>query len=349
VGKSFLEQLQWLSEQRRPSLELTLSYIATSNKAFYNAEYSLGIENALEELAASTQTPFDLPKLAKHLAASPDKVILVDNTGTGVVANAYPMFLKHGISIVTPSKKAFAGPYQLWQDIFAAAASSGAVPYLEASVGAGLPLISTLKDLVYGGDEIYKIEGALSGTLGYLFSSFAPIEGAGQKWSAAVERAKDLGFTEPDPREDLNGLDVARKLIIFARLAGLPIESTTSFPIHTMVPKELESLATSDEFLQRLPEFDERMEEMKRAAEDQGKVLRYVGKIDMTTKRVEVGPEAFDKSHPVAVLKGSDNMISFYTKRYPNTPLIVQGAGAGAEVTAMGIIGGIYKVAERIA
>lgn len=288
--------------------------------------------------------------LAEHLSAPPLKTILIDNTGTQLVADAYPVFLERGISIVTPSKKAFAGSSQLWDDIFAAAASSGAIPYIEASVGAGLPLVSTLKDLINTGDEITKIEGALSGTLSYLFTTFAPADAStGQPWSVAVKKAQDLGFTEPDPRDDLNGLDVARKLIIFARLLGLKVESIASFPVHSLVPKELGTGVTSAEFLDRLSEFDVRMEEIKKSAEEQGKVVRYVGKIDMSTKTIEVGLETFEKTHPIAVLKGSDNLVSFYTKRYGRNPLIIQGAGAGGEVTAMGITNGIIKVASQIA
>lgn len=344
-----MPQLKWLSVQR-PSPKLNVVYIATSKKALYNADEVLNIEAALDDLQVSSQTPMDFSRLAEYLSASPSKTLLIDNTGTQLVADAYPVFLARGISIVTPSKKAFAGSSQLWDDIFAAAASSGAVPYVEASVGAGLPLVSTLKDLINTGDEITKIEGALSGTLSYLFTTFAPADAsAGQPWSAAVKKAQELGFTEPDPRDDLNGLDVARKLIIFARLIGLQVESIASFPVHSLVPKELGSGVTSAEFLDRLPEFDARMEEIKKSAEEQGKVVRYIGKIEMSTKTIEVGLETFEKTHPIAALKGSDNLVSFYTKRYGSNPLIIQGAGAGGEVTAMGITNGIIKVVSQIA
>lgn len=202
--------------------------------------------------------------------------------------------------------------------------------------------------MVDTGDEVTKIEGVFSGTMSFLFNSFAPVEGSGGQWSAEVKKAKDLGYTEPDPRDDLNGLDVARKLTILARLAGLPVESPTSFPVQSLIPKELESVASGDEFLQRLPEFDSQMEETKIAAQKQGKVVRFVGSIDVATKAVKVGLEMFDKSHPIAALKGSDNIISFYTKRYGANPLIIQGAGAGGEVTAMGVTSDLLKVLSQI-
>ncbi|KAI0011500.1 homoserine dehydrogenase-domain-containing protein [Xylariaceae sp. FL0662B] len=343
VGKCFLSQLEALAI-RRPNPKLGLCYIATITKALFKPDYSLQTENVLQELAASTEAPLSLPKLVEYLAGAPSKVVLVDNTSSQDVADSYPLFLRRGINVITPNKKAFSGSYKLWQDIFSAAATSGAKVYHESSVGAGLPVISTLKDLVDTGDEVTKIEGVFSGTMSFLFNSFAPVEGAGGQWSAEVKKAKELGYTEPDPRDDLNGLDVARKLTILARLAGLPVESPTSFPVQSLIPKELESVSSGDEFLQRLPEFDARMEETKAAAQKQGKVVRFVGSIDVTTKAVKVGLEMFDKSHPIAALKGSDNIISFYTKRYGSNPLIIQGAGAGGEVTAMGVTSDLLKV-----
>ncbi|KAI0899207.1 homoserine dehydrogenase-domain-containing protein [Annulohypoxylon nitens] len=348
VGKCFLSQFQALSK-RRPTPKLSLSYISTSKKALFNADYSsIEVDNVVQDLAASIKAPLSLPQVADYLAAAPSKVILVDNTSSQDVADAYPLFLSRGVSIVTPNKKAFSGSYKLWQDIFTAAATSGAKVYHESSVGAGLPVISTLKDLVDTGDEVTKIEGVFSGTMSFLFNSFAPVEGSGGLWSNEVKKAKELGYTEPDPRDDLNGLDVARKLTILARLAGLPVESPLAFPVQSLIPKELESVASGDEFLQRLPEFDSQMGETKLAAEKQGKVVRFVGSIDVAAKAVKVGLETFDKSHPIAGLKGSDNIISFYTKRYGSNPLIIQGAGAGGEVTAMGVTSDLLKVLSQI-
>jgi homoserine dehydrogenase len=315
----------------------------------YSPQYApLTYDDISTKLAESTQEPLSVSKTIDFLAAAPSKAILVDNTSSQDVADQYPNFLSRGISVVTPNKKAFSGSYKLWQDIFAAAASSGAAVYHESSVGAGLPVISTLKDLVDTGDSVTRIEGVFSGTMSFLFNSFAPTEGSGGKWSAEVAKAKELGYTEPDPRDDLNGLDVARKLTILARLVGLQVESPTSFPVQSLIPMELESVASGDEFLQRLPEFDAQMEETKNSAEREGKVVRFVGSIDVAKKEVKVGLEKFDRSHPIAALKGSDNIISFYTKRYGANPLIIQGAGAGGEVTAMGVTADLLKVLQRI-
>ncbi len=344
-------QLESLSTQisRKSSTKLSLVLVSRSKNVLYSPQYAaLPYSDISSRLAHSTQESLSLPKIIEYLAAAPAKVVLVDNTSSQVVADSYPAILKKGISIVTPNKKAFSGSYMLWQEIFTAAQDSGAKVYHESSVGAGLPVISTLKDLVDTGDEVTRIEGVFSGTMSFLFNSFAPMEGKGGKWSEEVKKAKDLGYTEPDPRDDLNGLDVARKLTILARLAGLPIESPTSFPVQSLIPHELESVASGDEFLRRLPEFDSQMEKTKIAAEKEGKVVRFVGSIDVTKKEVRVGLEKFDRSHPIAALKGSDNIISFYTKRYGSHPLIIQGAGAGGEVTAMGVTGDLIKVLERV-
>jgi homoserine dehydrogenase len=234
---------------------------------------------------------------------------------------------------VTPNKKAFSGGLSLWKGIQEAAYrpqpghDTKGLVYHESSVGAGLPIISTLKDLIDTGDKVLKIEGVFSGTMSFLFNNFAPADGEGGKWSAEVKKAKEAGFTEPDPRDDLNGVDVARKLVILARICGLDIESTDAFPVQSLIPTELESVKSGEQFMEKLPQFDSSMEEVKNEAVKEGKVVRFVGSIDVGMKALKVGLEKFDKSHPIAGLKGSDNIVGFYTERYGSNPLVVQGAG----------------------
>ncbi|KAK2068573.1 hypothetical protein P8C59_003205 [Phyllachora maydis] len=295
VGRCFLAQLESLVK-RRWNPELVLYYVASSKKAAYSDDWSgISVANALSRLSKSTQEPLGPSALADRLKSAPSPVVLVDNTSSQDIADSYPIFLSRGVSIVTPNKKAFSGSWKLWQDIFAASAHSGALVYHEASVGAGLPVVSTLKDLLDTGDEVTKIEGVFSGTMSFLFNSFAPISGSGGQWSAAVKEAKELG------------------------LAGLQVESPTSFPVQSLIPKELETASNGDEFLQKLPQFDSQMDDIKSGATKEGKAVRFVGSIDMTSKQVKVGLERFDRSHPIAALKGSDNIISFYTKRIPRT------------------------------
>jgi homoserine dehydrogenase len=335
-----------LSQSPSSPIYLSLIWLSTSKKAVYHNDYK-SLSNWESELASNSKPTLALPQLQDYLVKAPGKVVLVDNTSNQDVADSYPAFLKKGISIVTPNKKAFSGSYTLWREIFAAASNgtgAGGYVFHESSVGAGLPVISTLKDLIETGDEVTKIEGVFSGTMSFLFNSFQPTSGGGGKFSAEVTSAKEKGYTEPDARDDLNGLDVARKLTILARLAGLPVESPTSFPVQSLIPAELESCASGDEFLARLPEFDGQMDKLKQDAEAEGKVVRFVGSVDVPKGAVKVGLEKFDKSHPIAALKGSDNIIAFYTKRYGDNPLIIQGAGAGGDVTAMGVTADLVKV-----
>lgn len=357
VGKAFLNQLEHvrvrLSKQPVP-VNLSLVLVRRSTKQLFSADFKpLSIPTALEQLEKESSAPQPFPTTLDSLAKAPGRVILVDNTSDQTLAETYPSILQKGVSIVTPNKKAFSHTYDLWQKIQAAAAN-GSGPataghiYHESSVGAGLPVLSTLNELVATGDRVTKIEGVFSGTMSFLFNSFMPVAGGGGTFAAEVAKAKDLGYTEPDPRDDLNGLDVARKLTILARLAGLAVESPTSFPVQSLIPAELEDSKSGDEFLSRLPEFDSRMEDLKASARKQGKVVRFVGSIDVGSKDVKVGLEEFDASHPIAALKGSDNIINFYSERYGANPLIIQGAGAGAEVTAMGVTGDLLKVVRSL-
>ncbi|MCJ1410208.1 hypothetical protein MMC19_004293 [Ptychographa xylographoides] len=358
VGTAFLDQLAALT----PAPPISLVLISRSSKSLSVLSFSepLALPIVPSDLAASTQpalTPSEILAYLENGNLTGSKCVLIDNTSNQKLAESYPSFLSRGISIVTPNKKAFSGPLDLWQDIHSASypqTPKGGLCYHESTVGAGLPIISTLKDLIATGDKVTKIEGVFSGTMSFLFNNFAPLSaspssgGAGGKWSAEVAKAKALGFTEPDPRDDLNGLDVARKLVILARLAGLDIQDTSAFPVESLIPTALESCESGDEFMARLPEFDAQMEAMKDAAEKEGKVVRYVGSIDVVGRKLRVGLERLDRGHPVAGLSGSDNIVNFYTERYGARPLIVQGAGAGAEVTAMGVTADLLKVLERI-
>ncbi|KAI9889420.1 MAG: hypothetical protein M1814_005356 [Vezdaea aestivalis] len=346
VGAAFLSQLESLSKTR----PLSTILISRSKQMILSPDFRpLDLENWQTELELFPTATLPFSEILNILSSAPGPVVLVDNTSNQDVADAYPSTLRRGIAVVTPNKKAFSSGLGLWEDIFSAAAAKDAPPvYHESSVCAGLPVISTLKDLVATGDRVDKIEGVFSGTMSYLFNSFCPVNGEGQKFSAVVRKARALGYTEPDPRDDLNGLDVARKLTILARLAGLMVEGPESFPVQSLIPAGLEDKNSAEDFLDGLADSDETMDRLKEAAEKEGKVLRYVGSIDMASKRVEVKIDKFDKSHPIAALQGSDNVVSFYTKRYGKNPMIIQGAGAGADVTAMGVTGDLIKVIERL-
>ncbi|OJJ07848.1 hypothetical protein ASPVEDRAFT_57097 [Aspergillus versicolor CBS 583.65] len=360
VGSHVLSQLSWISTHH-PSTHFNLIYLATIDGALYNDNYKpIDIETALNRL----QTPgakrslLTIQTLATYLANAPYRAILADITSCDTIAQSYPLFLERGISIVTPNKKAFSGSYELWRDIFDAARCGGALIGHESSVGAGMPIISTMRDFGITGDRVMRVEGVVSGALSFLFNEFAPLAtspavsgsaggSAGGRWSEIVKKARERGYTQPDPRDDLNGLDVARDVTILARLAGLPIEQG-SFPVQSLVPKELEGIGSAEEFLARLPEFDERMDEERERAVNAGRVLRHVGIVDIVNRRAEVGLKWFEPDDPIARLQGRDNVIRFYTKRYGDDPLIISGAGAGGSVTAMGVTGDMLRILHQL-
>ncbi|WWC86710.1 uncharacterized protein L201_001587 [Kwoniella dendrophila CBS 6074] len=279
--------------------------------------------------------------------------IFIDSTGSELIPSIYPQILGMGINIVTPNKKATSSSNELWQDIKSKIyPNTSTLYYGESTVGAGLPILSTLKDLIETGDEIEKIEGVFSGTLSYIFNEFSTSQGSNVKFSDVVKVAKDNGYTEPDPRDDLSGTDVARKLTILSRLIPTsPIleEGYASVPTESLVPDILSNASTKEEYLERLAEGDDYFNKLRSDALKENKVIRYVGVIDLKNNKVECKLGKYPTDHAFATaLKGSDNIISFTTKRYSARPLIIQGSGAGADVTAMGVTSDLIKIHERL-
>ena len=233
-----------------------------------------------------------------HRASCNDPALLVvDCTASDAIPSHYEDLLNHRISIATPNKKGVSGTLDLWRGIVRSASSSRAMVYYEATVGAGLPVISTLQDLYESKDQVLKIEGIFSGTLSYIFNEFGTGTG---KFSQVVKEAKEKGYTEPDPRDDLNGMDVARKLTILGRTIGMDIEGPPSpniFPIDSLIPSVLVNVKSGDEFLAGLPAHDAEFDEKREAAKKEGKVLRYVGSIDVPTGTIKVGLETYHLRH----------------------------------------------------
>ena len=265
--------------------------------------------------------------------------VFVDCTASEEVAAAYEGLLKSSISVVTPNKRAQCGPYEYYVRLKQASSKRGVQLLFETSVGAGLPVISTLNDLLKSGDSIVSIEAVLSGTLSYIFHSFGP----GKPFSEVVLSAKQAGYTEPDPRDDLNGLDVARKMLILAREAGCQMEMT-AVEVENLISAECRAAKSVEEFFLRLKELDGYFEDRRRRAAEVGRKLCYIARL--ASGRVNVALKEIDSSHPFYGLSGSENIISFTTKRYSNRPLVVKGPGAGAEVTAAGVFADILRLAS---
>ena len=341
VGRVLLAQLDSQVERLRAlNLDLRVRGIAGSKRMLL-VEKSIDLRLWAEQLATAGE-PLDLEKFADHVQADyiPHTAI-IDCTASAEVAARYHAWLVRGIHVVTPNKKANSGPLPYYRALKEARRSAGTHYLYEATVGAGLPIIQTLRDLRETGDDILRIEGIFSGTLAYLFNVFDGSE----SFSSIVRAAKLKGYTEPDPRDDLSGMDVARKLIILAREMGLTLEMS-DVEVQGLVPKALENV-TVQEFMDRLPQFDAQMSALLNNAKQQQQVLRYVGRIDASGKAT-VGLTHLDVKHAFANIALTDNVVRFATRRYCDNPLIVQGPGAGPEVTAGGVFSDLLRLSAYL-
>ncbi|GJP38390.1 hypothetical protein CLOM_g22833 [Closterium sp. NIES-68] len=270
-------------------------------------------------------------------------VALADCTASEAVADCYAAWMRGGVTVITPNKKASSGPLTRLAEMAAARQQGGSRFYYECTVGAGLPVIYTLRRQLDTGDKLVRCEGIFSGTLSYIFNS---LDGS-KPFSQIVAEAKAAGYTEPDPRDDLKGMDVARKVVIVAREAGLQLE-LADVPVQSLVPQPLQNVASVDEFLSRLPDFDSEITNKLKEAQAANEVLRFVGIVDMAKGGASVELRRYPKTHPFASLTGSDNMISFQTERYFDMPLVVRGPGAGAAVTAAGVFTDLLRLCSHV-
>jgi aspartokinase/homoserine dehydrogenase 1 len=263
--------------------------------------------------------------------------VIIDCTANQTIAHQYINFIEKGIHVITPNKHANAGDLDYYKKLKLLTQKRNIHYLYEATVCAGLPVIDTLQDILKTGDHILKIEGVISGTLSYIFNELAK----GRVFSEIVMEAKKLGYTEPDPREDLSGMDVARKLVCLAREIGHDV-TLDDVKVYDLIPAALKSCNT-DEFLEKLPTYDAQMQHVIANANNKKEKLCYVGAID-SNGTMNVAIKSFPESHPFARLNGTDNMLIFHTRRYHENPLIIQGPGAGAEVTAAGIFADLLRL-----
>lgn len=342
IGSTLIEQIKaqanFLKEKR--SLEIKIVGLANS-KTMYFDEEGVDLHKWKQLLTASDQKTDIAGFIDRMKNYNLSNAIFVDNTADAKVASFYESILDASISISTPNKIATSSSYLQYQRLKTIAERRGVPFRYETNVGAGLPVISTLEDLISSGDRIIKIEGVLSGSLSFIFNAF---DGS-RPFSEIVQEARKRGFTEPDPRIDLNGIDVRRKLIILARETGLPLEAG-DVTIHQILPESCQMAPDVDAFFDALVAADDHFAAMHREAESTGKALRFIAKLE--NNNASIGLEAVDASHPFYSLSGSDNMIVFTTERYKERPLVVRGPGAGAEVTAAGVFAEIIKIGNYL-
>jgi aspartokinase/homoserine dehydrogenase 1 len=342
VGKALLAQLAERAPvlRERFSLDLRLRAVASSRRMLLS-DAGIPPEEALARLEKEG-VPVDLGLLASHVRAPhlPHGVV-VDCSASEDVASHYERWLGAGLHVVTPNKRAGSGPLARHRAL-RAFERRGRHWLYEATVGAGLPVIGTLRDLSRTGDRIDRVEGVLSGTLSYVFNVF---DGS-RPFSEVVREAKRLGYTEPDPRDDLSGADVARKLVILAREIGLDLE-LSDVEVESLVPAHAAGAANPEAFLEQLALGDRAMGERLDAARAKKAVLRYVGVVDRGG-RARVSLAEYDEAHPFARLGATDNVFAFTTARYATRPLVVQGPGAGPHVTASGVFADLLRLADWV-
>lgn len=342
IGGTFLKQLHEHLEELRTQkhIEVQVRAIADSKKMLLS-ENAINLENWIENFATHSDV-LDLNKFSKHVQTTHiPHAVIIECTASSALSPFYIDWLKQGVHIISPNKKANTNSMKEYNEIRLAAKKSNRHYLYSTNVGAGLPIIQTLRDLYSTGDKILTIQGILSGTLSFIFNEY---DGS-QPFSEVVRLAKDKGYTEPDPREDLSGQDVMRKIVILAREAGLNIEPN-EVHVESLVPSPLLSVS-ADEFMQRLPELDSHMAQLVLKAQQKEKVLRFVGTIDQSGK-ARVGIEELSKTHPFANVSGTDNIVLFQTKRYTQQPLVVKGPGAGPEVTAAGVFADLLRLSKYL-
>ncbi len=341
VGSKLLEQIDNQTDYLIENLRLKIRVIAISNSkkmvlgtdAMDLSQWDIMLEES--KTKASVDLFFEHAKKL-NLRNS----IFVDNTASDVIAKEYARFLNNNIGVVTCNKIAAADALNNYLNLKKISRKYGS-PYLfETNVGAGLPIIDTLNNLIASGDQIIKIQAVLSGSLNFVFNNFKK----GIKFHDVVLEAQQQGYTEPDPKIDLSGIDVARKILILARESGMKIE-LESIENESFLPKKCLNTKDSKSFFESLLQHNDHFEKMLENAEKQGAKMKYVAQLE--NGKAQVGIQLVKEGHDFYNLEGSDNIILFYTNRYSAQPLIVKGAGAGADVTASGIFADIIRIGRQ--
>lgn len=341
IGSTLFRQLKEHREflQQHNGIQVKVAGISNSRKMVFNPE-GLSLGNWQQELENSGEKANLKEFISRMKAMNLPNCVFADNTASAEPVQFYEEVFRSTISVVTCNKIGNSGTYHQYKTFRDAARLHGVDFYYETNVGAGLPIVRTLKDLMMSGDRVITIEAILSGTISFIFNYFK----GDASFHDVVKMAQDKGYTEPDPRDDLSGTDFMRKMLILARDAGYELE-TEDVEIESMLPKSCLAAATVEEFYTELKSAESFFTNIKKQAEDQRKVLRYIGKLE--NGRASITLQMVDESHPFYTLSGSDNIISFTTERYKERPLVVKGPGAGAEVTAAGVFADIINVGSH--
>lgn len=328
------EQFEKLA--RENLLEVNVVAVANSTRMLF-AEDSLQLSDCISDMKKAGE-PMHMPAYVERMISqNKPNSIFVDCTSSEAVTDFYTAILDANVSIVTPNKKANSGSYEKYTELKSVAFKRSVKFFYETNVGAGLPVLNTLNDLLLSGDRVISIEGVLSGTLNFIFSAFTE----GKKFSAVVREAKAKGYTEPDPRDDLSGTDVARKILILSRETGMKLD-LGDIEIQNLVPSECRGDMTVDQFFVALERHDDYFDKLRDEASRKKEKLRYKAVLQDGIVKVHLG--SVDEQHPFYSLSGSDNIILLTTERYHDRPMVIRGPGAGAAVTAAGVFADIIRI-----
>jgi len=339
VGRNLLQQIQTQREILMNDLKLKINLTGVANSRKMHISPT-GIEPlAFAEKLEKESEPYDLQKFINRIFdLNIRNSVFIDCTGSENVATAYETLFEHYISVVTANKIACSADYNHYKSLKVNAKDHGVRFMFETNVGAGLPVINTINDLIRSGDRILKIEAVLSGTLNFIFNVLSE----DIPMSKAIRLAKEKGYSEPDPRLDLSGTDVVRKLIILAREAGYPAEKEEAI-IQTFLPAECFE-GTLDDFWGKVEALDEDFEAQRKKLAAQNKKWRFIATLD--NGKMTIGLQSVDSKHPSYELEGSNNIVMLTTARYFELPMVIKGYGAGAEVTAAGVFADIIRIAN---
>lgn len=338
IGKTLFRQLYEHRDflQKHNGIQVKITGVSNSRKMLFNEE-GIPLDSWQEKLDEAGEPAVLEQFVQKMKEMNLPNCVFVDNTASPLPITYYEEIFKSNVSVVTSNKIGNSSSYSQYRTFKDTAHTHGVDFYYETNVGAGLPIVRTLKDLMMSGDRVLLIEAVLSGTISFIFNHFK----GNAKFHEVVKLAQEKGYTEPDPRDDLNGKDFMRKMLILARDAGYALEAE-DVQIENILPASCLNAQSVSEFYEELEAAEDFFEKLKSEAEESGKSLRYIGKLE--DGKVTITLQMVDDSHPFYVLSGSDNIIAFTTERYKERPMVVKGPGAGAEVTAAGVFADIVNV-----